>query len=96
MIKVPDYSVMEQLKKTHAQISLMSLLLQSKEHRHVLTKIMNEAHDPEIGAFLTHEDIEEVIQDLNHLFCEVNMVQVGEGTSHADVQLVVSGVELNN
>ncbi|KAK4707294.1 hypothetical protein R3W88_033141 [Solanum pinnatisectum] len=30
------------------------------------------------------------------LFCEVNMVQVGEGTSHADVQLVGSSVELNN
>ncbi|KAH0652890.1 hypothetical protein KY285_030450 [Solanum tuberosum] len=47
-------------------------------------------------ASFTHEDIEEVIQDLSQLFCEVNMVQVGEGTSHADVQLVGSGVELSN
>jgi len=51
---------------------------------------------PEMEASFTHEDIEEVIQDLSQLFCEVNMVQVGEGTSHADVQLVGSGVELNN
>ncbi|XP_049401663.1 uncharacterized protein LOC125865510 [Solanum stenotomum] len=43
-IKVPDYSVVEQLKKTPAQISLLSLLLHSKEHRRVLNKILNEAH----------------------------------------------------
>ncbi|KAH0763564.1 hypothetical protein KY290_019637 [Solanum tuberosum] len=43
-IKVPDYSVVEQLKKTPAQISLLSLLLHSEEHRRVLNKILNEAH----------------------------------------------------
>jgi len=51
---------------------------------------------PEMEASFTHEDIEEVIQDLSQLVCEVNMVQVGEGTSHADVQLVGSCVELIN
>ncbi|XP_049393035.1 uncharacterized protein LOC125857472 [Solanum stenotomum] len=55
-----------------------------------------QASGPEMEASFTHEDIEEVIQDLNQLFCEVNMVQVGEGTSHGDVQLVGSSVELNN
>ena len=44
----------------------------------------------------TLEDIEEVIKDLSQLFCEVNLVQVGEGTIHANMQLVGSGVELNN
>ncbi|KAK4710017.1 hypothetical protein R3W88_004530 [Solanum pinnatisectum] len=39
----------------------------------------------EMEVSFTHENIEEVIQDLSQLFCEVNMVQVGEGTSHADV-----------
>ena len=43
----------------------------------------------------TLEDIEEVIEDLSQLFCEVNMVQVGEGTIHANMQLVSSGVELS-
>ncbi|KAH0644144.1 hypothetical protein KY284_032028 [Solanum tuberosum] len=42
--KVPNYSVVEQLKKTPAQISLLSLLLHSEEHRRVLNKILNEAH----------------------------------------------------
>ncbi|KAH0688744.1 hypothetical protein KY285_015896 [Solanum tuberosum] len=36
---------------------------------------------PEMKASFIHEDIEEVIQDLSQLFCEVNMVQLGEGTS---------------
>ena len=35
-IKVLGYPVMEKLKKTTTQISLLSLLLHSKEHRHVL------------------------------------------------------------
>jgi len=43
-IKVPDYSVVEQLKKTPTQISLLSLLLHSEEHRRVLNKILNETH----------------------------------------------------
>ncbi|XP_015081378.1 uncharacterized protein LOC107025006 [Solanum pennellii] len=43
-LKVPDYSVLEQLKKTPAQISLLSLLLHSNEHRLVLNKVLNEAH----------------------------------------------------
>ncbi|KAK6802945.1 hypothetical protein RDI58_000729 [Solanum bulbocastanum] len=50
---------------------------------------------PEMEASFTCEVIEEVIQNLSQLFCEVNMVQVG-GTSHVDVQLLGSGVELNN
>ncbi|XP_015165565.1 uncharacterized protein [Solanum tuberosum] len=50
---------------------------------------------PEMEASFTHEDIEEVIQDLSQLFCEVNMVQVGESTSHADVQLVGSGLSVD-
>ncbi|KAH0737648.1 hypothetical protein KY290_036353 [Solanum tuberosum] len=51
---------------------------------------------PEMEASFTHKYIEEVIKDLSQLFCEVNMVQVGERTSHADVQFLGSGVELNN
>ena len=50
----------------------------------------------ELKDLITIEDTEGVIEDLSQLFCEVNMVQVGEGTSHANMQLVGSGVELNN
>lgn len=45
-MKVQDYSVVEQLRKTPAQISLLSLLIHSEEHRRALLKILNEAHVP--------------------------------------------------
>ena len=43
-MKAQDYSVIDQLRKMPAQISLLSLLIHSKEHREVLTIILNEAH----------------------------------------------------
>ena len=43
-MKAQDYFVIDQLRKTPAQISLLSLLIHSKEHREVLTRILNEAH----------------------------------------------------
>ncbi|XP_075106188.1 uncharacterized protein LOC142179524 [Nicotiana tabacum] len=46
-MKVQDYSIMEQLRKTPAQISLLSLLIHLDEHRKVLMKILNEAHVPD-------------------------------------------------
>ncbi|XP_070002762.1 uncharacterized protein [Nicotiana sylvestris] len=45
--KVQDYSIIEQLRKTPAQISLLSLLIHSDEHRQAVMKILNEAHVPE-------------------------------------------------
>ncbi|XP_070006469.1 uncharacterized protein [Nicotiana sylvestris] len=46
-MKVQDYSIVEQLRKIPAQISLLSLLIHSDEHRKVLMKILNEAHVPD-------------------------------------------------
>ncbi|XP_075106055.1 uncharacterized protein LOC107781447 [Nicotiana tabacum] len=46
-MKVQDYSIVEQLRKTPAQISLLSLLIHSDEYRMVLMKILNEAHVPD-------------------------------------------------
>ena len=43
-MKAQDYSVIDQLRKMPAQISLLSLLIHSKEHREVLTRLLNEAH----------------------------------------------------
>ena len=43
-MKAQDYSVIDQLRKTPAQISLLSLLIHSKEHRELLTRILNKAH----------------------------------------------------
>ena len=41
-IKLPEYSIIDQLKKTPAQI----LLLHSKEHRDIILKVLNEAYVP--------------------------------------------------
>ncbi|XP_070022906.1 uncharacterized protein [Nicotiana sylvestris] len=46
-MKVQDYSNMKQLRKTPAQISLLSLLIHLDEHRRALMKILNEAHVPD-------------------------------------------------
>ncbi|XP_070031043.1 uncharacterized protein [Nicotiana tomentosiformis] len=46
-MKVQDYSIVEQLRKTPAQISLLSLLIHSDDHRRALMKISNEAHVPD-------------------------------------------------
>ncbi|XP_019241374.1 PREDICTED: uncharacterized protein LOC109221349 [Nicotiana attenuata] len=43
-MKMQEYSIIDQLRKTPAQISLLSLLLHSKEHRRVLIKTLNEAY----------------------------------------------------
>ena len=43
-MKAQYYFVIDQLRKTPAQISLLSLLIHSKEYREVLTRILNEAH----------------------------------------------------
>ena len=37
-MKLPKYSILDQLKKTLAQISLLSLLLHSKEHHDILLR----------------------------------------------------------
>ncbi|XP_055826447.1 uncharacterized protein LOC129894858 [Solanum dulcamara] len=41
-----EYSVVEQLKKTPAQISLMSLLMSSETHKSALVKVLSEAYVP--------------------------------------------------
>ncbi|XP_059310139.1 uncharacterized protein LOC132061316 [Lycium ferocissimum] len=41
-----EYSVVEQLKKTPAQISLLSLLMSSETHRNALVKVLTEAYVP--------------------------------------------------
>lgn len=44
MLKRSEYSVVEQLKKAPAQISILSLLSSSEAHRNALLKVLNESH----------------------------------------------------
>ncbi|XP_070024850.1 uncharacterized protein [Nicotiana sylvestris] len=57
-MKVQDYSIVEQLKKTPAQISLLSLFIHSYKHHRALMKILNEAHVPD--KILVNDKIFEV------------------------------------
>jgi hypothetical protein len=41
LIKHNEYIVVEQLKKTHAKISLMSLILSFEPHHNALQKVLN-------------------------------------------------------
>lgn len=45
-MKLPEHSVVEQLKKTPAQISLLSLLIHSEEHHKAIIKILKETYIP--------------------------------------------------
>lgn len=47
-MKVQDYSIVEKLRKTQAQISLLSLQIHTYDHSKALMKILNEAHVPDI------------------------------------------------
>ncbi|XP_070029828.1 uncharacterized protein [Nicotiana sylvestris] len=45
-MKMADYEVIDQLRKSSAQVSLLSLLMNSTEHQKVLIKTLNEAYVP--------------------------------------------------
>ncbi|MCD7472629.1 hypothetical protein HAX54_013912, partial [Datura stramonium] len=46
-MQIKDYSVEEQLKKTPAQISIMSFLMSGKAHRNALARVLNGVTIPE-------------------------------------------------
>ncbi|KAF1891021.1 hypothetical protein Lal_00001156 [Lupinus albus] len=43
-IKQSEYKVVDQLNRTPARISMLSLLMSSEAHRNVLMKVLNQAH----------------------------------------------------
>ncbi|XP_070008438.1 uncharacterized protein [Nicotiana sylvestris] len=66
-MKVQDYSIIDQLRKTPAQISLLSLLIHSKKHARVLIKVMNEAH-------ISEETTMNQLEKMANRFFEVNRI----------------------
>ncbi|XP_075078759.1 uncharacterized protein LOC142164609 [Nicotiana tabacum] len=81
-MKVQDYSIVEQLRKTPAQISLLSLLIHSDEHRRVLMKILNEVHVPDK---ITVNHLENIASKI----FEVNRITI------SDDELTMEGIEHN-
>ncbi|XP_070021027.1 uncharacterized protein [Nicotiana sylvestris] len=80
-MKVQDYSIMEQLRKTPAQISLLSLLIHSDEHRKALIKILNEAHVPDKITVNHLEKIAGKIFEANRITFSDDKLPM-EGTEH--------------
>ncbi|XP_070029962.1 uncharacterized protein [Nicotiana sylvestris] len=80
-MKVQDYSIVEQLRKTPAQISLLSLLIHSDEHHWALMKILNEAYVPDKNLVNHLEKIANKIFEVNRVTFSDDEFPV-EGTEH--------------
>ncbi|XP_070008734.1 uncharacterized protein [Nicotiana sylvestris] len=80
-MKMQDYSIVEQLKKTSAQISILTLLIHSDEHRRALMKILNEAHVPDKISVNHLEKIANKIFEVNRVTFSDEELHV-EGTEH--------------
>ncbi|XP_070019814.1 uncharacterized protein [Nicotiana sylvestris] len=80
-MKVKDYSIVEQLRKMPAQISLLSLLIHSGEHHRTLMKILNEAHVPNKITVNHLEKIANKIFEVNRITFSDDELPV-EGTEH--------------
>ncbi|XP_070026326.1 uncharacterized protein [Nicotiana sylvestris] len=80
-IKIQDYSIIEQLRKTPAQISLLSLLIHSDEHRRALMKILNKAHLPNKIIVNHLEKITNKIFESNEITLSDDDLPI-EGTEH--------------
>nr|XP_009617693.1 uncharacterized protein LOC104109985 [Nicotiana tomentosiformis] len=80
-MKVQDYSIVEQLRKTPAQISLLSLLIHLDEHRRALMKILNEAHVPDNITVNHLEKIANKIFEANRITFSDDELSM-EGTEH--------------
>nr|XP_016497717.1 PREDICTED: uncharacterized protein LOC107816508 [Nicotiana tabacum] len=66
-MKMEDYSIIDQLRKTPAEISLLSLLLHSEEHRRVLIKTPNEAYVSEKTTINQLEKMAERFFEVNRI-----------------------------
>ncbi|XP_070010633.1 uncharacterized protein [Nicotiana sylvestris] len=83
-MKVHDYSIIEQLRKTPAQISLLSLLLHSKEHARILIKTLNEAHVSEKTTVNELENMANRFFEVNRIsFTDDELPEEGAGHNRA-------------
>ncbi|XP_060194914.1 uncharacterized protein LOC132624106 [Lycium barbarum] len=80
-MKVQDYSIVDQLRKTPAQISLLSLLIHSKEHCQALIRILNEAHVSDKTTVSHLEKMANRIFEVNRITCTDDELPV-EGAGH--------------
>ncbi|XP_070011418.1 uncharacterized protein [Nicotiana sylvestris] len=80
-MNMPDYEVVDQLRKYPEQVSMLSLLMRSAEHQKILLKTLNEAYVPA-------ETLVEQLERMMERFFAVNQVSFSkndlpsEGAAH--------------
>ncbi|XP_019248614.1 PREDICTED: uncharacterized protein LOC109227879 [Nicotiana attenuata] len=83
-MKMQDYSIIDQLRKTPAQISLLSLLLHSKEHCRVLIQTLNEAYVSETTTVNQLEKMAERFFEVHKIsFSDDDLPEEGAGHNKA-------------
>nr|XP_016441421.1 PREDICTED: uncharacterized protein LOC107767021 [Nicotiana tabacum] len=83
-MKMQDYSIIDQLRKTPAQISLLSLLFHSEEHRRVLIKTLNEAYVSEKTTMNQLEKMTKRFFEVNRItFSDDDLPEEGAGHNRA-------------
>jgi len=103
IIQQSEFKVIEQLNKTPARVSLLELLMNSKPHRALLVKILNEAH---VAQDISVEDFKGIVNNItanNYLtFADEAIPVEGRGHNralHVSVKCldhVVAKVLINN
>jgi hypothetical protein len=81
LIKHSKYCIVDQLKRTPARISLMSLILSFELHRNALQKVLNEAYVPQDIEQKTMEHLVGRIHASNYLYFTADELDA-EGTGH--------------
>ncbi|KAJ6974614.1 hypothetical protein NC653_030665 [Populus alba x Populus x berolinensis] len=81
LIKHSEYCIVDQLKKTPARISLMSLILSSEPYRNALQKVLNEAYVPQDIEHKTMEHLVGRIHATNYLYFTADEIDA-EGIGH--------------
>ncbi|RDX84728.1 hypothetical protein CR513_34179, partial [Mucuna pruriens] len=83
-ISQSEYELMDQLKQTPANISLLSLLMNSENHRKVLIKVLNEAHvDKNISVEKLEGIVGHIIVNNYATFSDAEIPVEGRGHSRA-------------
>jgi len=81
VMKHSEYCIVDQLKKTPAKISIMSLILSSESHRNALQKVLNEAYMPQDMEQKAMEHLVGRIHAANYMYFTEDELNV-EGTGH--------------
>ncbi|XP_034899372.1 uncharacterized protein [Populus alba] len=81
LMKHSEYNIVDQLKKTPAKISIMSLILSSEPHRNALQKVLNETYIPQDIKQKTVEHLVGRIHAANYLYFTEDELDA-EGTRH--------------